>query len=82
MVSLKPFNILCVFHKEKTPSFRVWPGSWHFHCHGCGEKGNLRRGWSEEDPKIRPLALRVYWIERAQQEESGQLRLPFGDLDG
>lgn len=30
---------LCVFHKERTPSFFIFPDN-HFHCYGCGEHGD------------------------------------------
>lgn len=31
---------LCVFHKEKTPSFYVYDGGANFHCFGCGANGD------------------------------------------
>lgn len=30
---------LCLFHKEETPSFFIFPDN-HFHCYGCGEHGD------------------------------------------
>lgn len=33
--------ILCPFHKEKTPSFKVWSDSMEFRCFGCHRKGTL-----------------------------------------
>ena len=34
---------LCPFHVERTPSFRVFtdPEDQHYHCHGCGEHGDI-----------------------------------------
>ena len=39
----KQLFALCVFHKEKTPSFCVTPGGeeGHFHCFGCGASGDV-----------------------------------------
>lgn len=31
----------CLFHQEKTPSMRVYPGSGGFHCFGCHEGGSI-----------------------------------------
>ncbi len=32
---------LCPFHAEKTPSFSVGAGKQLYHCHGCGEGGDV-----------------------------------------
>lgn len=32
---------LCPFHKEKTPSFVVYPDQNRFHCFGCGKSGDI-----------------------------------------
>jgi DNA primase len=35
----KLFN--CIFHKDHTPSLRVWPNG-QFYCHGCKKKGTVK----------------------------------------
>ncbi|MDR2162610.1 MAG: DNA primase [Clostridiales Family XIII bacterium] len=32
---------LCPFHVEKTPSFKVYDDSQHYHCYGCGASGDV-----------------------------------------
>ncbi|MHC4920393.1 MAG: DNA primase, partial [Planctomycetota bacterium] len=32
---------LCPFHREKTPSFTVYPDTQHFKCYGCGKAGDI-----------------------------------------
>ena len=32
---------LCPFHNEKTPSFKVYESSQHYHCYGCGANGDV-----------------------------------------
>ncbi len=32
---------LCPFHREKTPSFVVWPETTTWKCFGCGKSGNV-----------------------------------------
>jgi DNA primase len=32
---------LCPFHSEKTPSFKVYDDSQHYHCYGCGASGDV-----------------------------------------
>lgn len=31
----------CPFHSEKTPSFKIYPGSGGFYCFGCGVGGDV-----------------------------------------
>lgn len=31
----------CPFHSEKTPSFKIYPGSGGFYCFGCGAGGDV-----------------------------------------
>lgn len=33
--------ICCPFHKEKTPSLKLYRGSGGFHCFGCGAHGSV-----------------------------------------
>jgi hypothetical protein len=33
-------SALCPFHREKTPSVRLWEKSGQFRCHGCGVGGD------------------------------------------
>jgi len=33
------YEARCPFHSEKTPSFKVYPHTQHYHCYGCGEHG-------------------------------------------
>ena len=35
------FKILCPFHSEKTPSFKVNPENGQYHCFGCQERGDV-----------------------------------------
>ncbi len=35
------FKGLCPFHKEKTPSFHVFPETQHFYCFGCQKGGDI-----------------------------------------
>ena len=59
--------VLCIFHKEKTPSLRIWP-SGRFRCHGCGERGKV---------KDHPQLFQVFERDKIRRlEEAGQLRFP------
>lgn len=33
--------ICCPFHREKTPSMKIYPGAGGFHCFGCGAGGSV-----------------------------------------
>lgn len=35
--------ICCPFHKEKTPSLKLYPGDKGWHCFGCGKGGDVIR---------------------------------------
>lgn len=59
--------ICCVFHKEKTPSLRIW-ASGHFKCYGCGTAGRV-----EEHAEVQQVFERS---RAALLETEGQLRLP------
>ncbi|MFA4986000.1 MAG: DNA primase [Candidatus Brocadiia bacterium] len=37
----KSFSALCPFHKEKTPSFHVFPEDQRFKCFGCNKGGSI-----------------------------------------
>ena len=72
---MKPFNVLCPFHNERTPSCRIWFGGGFF-CHGCHAKGKVQD---------HPSLLSLYDKEHAKYlrectkhlEDMGQLLLPF-----
>src|SRR5271156_3672597 len=34
------YKALCPFHDEKTPSFVIQKGDFHYHCFGCGAHGD------------------------------------------
>ena len=34
--------ILCPFHREKTPSLRIWPDTGKFFCFGCHCRGSMK----------------------------------------
>ena len=63
---------LCPFHKEKTPSFAVYPLKDKFHCFGCGAEGNSKDfidKWLKIERKGFPV-LGVYdFIDRFAPEE-------------
>ncbi|MFH0846159.1 MAG: CHC2 zinc finger domain-containing protein [Patescibacteria group bacterium] len=40
-VASSGFLILCPFHDEKTPSFRINSKSQYYHCYGCGISGGV-----------------------------------------
>src|SRR5207247_4600229 len=35
------YSALCLFHKEKTPSFSVHATRQFYHCFGCGQSGDV-----------------------------------------
>jgi DNA primase len=44
-VQLRPSGLnlvgLCPFHKDRIPSFTVYPSTGTFHCYGCGKHGDV-----------------------------------------
>ncbi|HET6352270.1 MAG TPA: DNA primase [Coriobacteriia bacterium] len=76
-IVLKPkgrlFWGLCPFHGEKTPSFKVDPGTQLWHCFGCGKGGDAFGFVIESDKVDFPDAVRLL-ADRANidiVEESG-----------
>ncbi len=53
------FSALCPFHKEKTPSFRVFPHSDTFRCFGCGKGGDIFTFVQEMERVSFPEALEI-----------------------
>ncbi len=37
----RTFVALCPFHKERTPSFTIYPETQHYKCYGCGVAGDV-----------------------------------------
>jgi DNA primase len=65
---VKPFNVLCPFHREKTPSCRIWPNR-GYHCHGCLVSGLI----DEDEFLLQEFEKRRIII----LEENGQLRFVY-----
>lgn len=68
---MKPVMLLCIFHREKTPSLRIWP-SGHFRCYGCGEAGHVMDHAELAEYSRVPCAREL----AAHLEAMGQTRLP------
>ncbi len=64
---MKPYQRLCIFHKEKTPSLRIWPTGRYF-CYGCKERGHVE----EHRDLFQEFERRLV----AELERLGQLLLP------
>ena len=62
-VSLRPagptYKGLCPFHKEKSPSFVVYPQEGRCHCFGCGVSADIFRFYMLINKVEFPDALRV-----------------------
>lgn len=74
---------LCPFHGEKTPSFKVDPGTQLWHCFGCGRGGDAFGFVMESDKVDFPDAIRLL-AERARidiVEEQGGTSVPHGRKD-
>ena len=35
------WSACCPFHRDRTPSFRIYDGGRRFHCFGCGATGDV-----------------------------------------
>jgi len=53
------FSGLCPFHKERSPSFKVFPESQNFHCFGCDEGGSVFDFIMKIESVTFPEALRI-----------------------
>lgn len=49
----------CPFHNEKTPSFKIDPGTQLWHCFGCGKGGDVFRYVMEQEKMEFPEAVRL-----------------------
>lgn len=63
--------VLCVFHKEKTPSLRIWPNG-QFFCHGCQTSGHMR----DYPDEFRAIQQGIERRRVELLEQAGQLRFP------
>lgn len=71
---------LCPFHKERTPSFKVFPESQNFHCFGCGEGGSVFDFLMKTEGLSFPEAVRVL-ADRAGVEVPDARRDPDRDRE-
>ena len=86
----------CPFHNEKTPSFKIDPGTQLWHCFGCGKGGDvfgyvMEREKLEFPEAVRQLADRAHieikesqgGMPRGQRSQlPGHARLWIGPLEG
>ena len=68
------FKLLCPFHREKTPSFKVDPERGTYRCYGCNEGGDVFSFVMKMENLEFPGALR-HLAERAVGFESFQYRI-------
>ena len=55
----KNYAALCPFHREKTPSFKIFPDSQRYKCFGCGASGNVFEFVKEMDRLSFPEAVEL-----------------------
>ncbi|MDZ7816896.1 MAG: DNA primase [Planctomycetota bacterium] len=55
----KNYSALCPFHREKTPSFKIFPDSQRYKCFGCGASGNVFEFVKEMDRLSFPEAVEL-----------------------
>ncbi len=66
----------CVFHKEKTPSLRFWPGSGYC-CHGCRKRGADPAAFVHEVLGLREWSEAKVFFLGASPVLGMQLKLPY-----
>jgi len=78
---------LCPFHGEKTPSFKVYEDSQHYHCYGCGASGDVisfymkyyNLNFIEAATKL-AAELNIDWAPGGKYEEASHKK-EYGDIN-